>query len=100
MAASASVFRFEPNDQYNQTLAANVLLSDRANPAPERRCTTWLWSAEALPGWSLLRATAGLGASVALVEKTLMGGDCLHFCRVPSKALILCCTRRGGDARC
>ncbi len=31
---------------------------------------------------------AGLGARVALVERNLMGGDCLNFGCVPSKALI------------
>ncbi len=33
-------------------------------------------------------ATAGLGGRVALVERNLMGGDCLNFGCVPSKALI------------
>ena len=31
---------------------------------------------------------AGLGAKVALVERHLMGGDCLNIGCVPSKALI------------
>src|SRR5881398_4251474 len=33
--------------------------------------------------------TAGLGGRVALIERNLMGGDCLNFGCVPSKALIL-----------
>ena len=32
--------------------------------------------------------TAGLGARVALIERNKMGGDCLNFGSVPSKALI------------
>src|SRR5437660_8488152 len=32
--------------------------------------------------------TAGLGGRVALVERNKMGGDCLNFGCVPSKALI------------
>ncbi|MEP7071625.1 MAG: mercuric reductase [Verrucomicrobiota bacterium] len=32
--------------------------------------------------------TAGLGGKVALIERNLMGGDCLNFGCVPSKALI------------
>ena len=32
--------------------------------------------------------TAGLGGRVALIERHKMGGDCLNFGCVPSKALI------------
>jgi pyruvate/2-oxoglutarate dehydrogenase complex dihydrolipoamide dehydrogenase (E3) component len=32
--------------------------------------------------------TAGLGGRVALIERNLMGGDCLNFGCIPSKALI------------
>jgi pyruvate/2-oxoglutarate dehydrogenase complex dihydrolipoamide dehydrogenase (E3) component len=32
--------------------------------------------------------TAGLGGRVALIERNKMGGDCLYFGCVPSKALI------------
>src|SRR5260370_16878436 len=32
--------------------------------------------------------TAGLGGRVALIERSLMGGDCLNFGCVPSKSLI------------
>lgn len=41
---------------------------------------------------------AGLGAKVALIEKHLMGGDCLNFGCVPSKALLRC-ARAVADAR-
>src|ERR1700752_62552 len=33
-------------------------------------------------------ATAGLGGRVALIERNKMGGDCMNFGCVPSKALI------------
>jgi pyruvate/2-oxoglutarate dehydrogenase complex dihydrolipoamide dehydrogenase (E3) component len=41
---------------------------------------------------------AGLGAQVALVEKHRLGGDCLHYGCVPSKALLRC-ARAAGEAR-
>jgi len=39
-------------------------------------------------GLSVAAAAAQLGVSVALVEKHKMGGDCLNYGCVPSKALI------------
>ena len=41
---------------------------------------------------------AGLGARVALVERELMGGDCLNVGCVPSKALLRC-ARAAADVR-
>jgi pyruvate/2-oxoglutarate dehydrogenase complex dihydrolipoamide dehydrogenase (E3) component len=39
-------------------------------------------------GLVVTAGAAGLGAKVALVERELMGGDCLNFGCVPSKAMI------------
>ncbi len=39
-------------------------------------------------GLSVAAAAAQLGVSVALIEKHKMGGDCLNYGCVPSKALI------------
>lgn len=76
-----------PHDQYNQTLAANVHPSDWTNPVPEGRYNLVVIGGG--PG-GLVAAigAAGLGAKVALIERDLMGGDCLNVGCVPSKALI------------
>ena len=39
-------------------------------------------------GLSVAAGASQLGATVALVERHLMGGDCLNFGCVPSKALL------------
>ena len=39
-------------------------------------------------GLSVAAGAAQLGASVALIERGLMGGDCLNTGCVPSKALL------------
>jgi pyruvate/2-oxoglutarate dehydrogenase complex dihydrolipoamide dehydrogenase (E3) component len=87
MAVAAHVFQFEPGDRYNQTLAANAHPSDWVNPAPKRRYNLVVVGG-GTAGLVTAAGAAGLGASVALVEKNLMGGDCLNFGCVPSKALI------------
>ena len=87
MAAAASVFQFEPGDQYNRELAANVHPSDWVNPTPKQRYNLVVVGG-GTAGLVTAAGAAGLGASVALVEKNLMGGDCLNFGCVPSKALI------------
>ena len=87
MAAVAPVFQFEPGDQYNRELAANVHPFDWVNPAPKRRYNLVVVGG-GTAGLVAAAGAAGLGAIVALVEKNLMGGDCLNFGCVPSKALI------------
>src|ERR1700756_4592777 len=83
MAAAA----LEPGDQYNQALAANVHPSDWVNPVVKRRYNLVVVGG-GTAGLVTAAGAAGLGASVALVEKDLLGGDCLNFGCVPSKALI------------
>jgi len=39
-------------------------------------------------GLTVAAGAAMLGARVALLEKHRMGGDCLNYCCVPSKALL------------
>jgi pyruvate/2-oxoglutarate dehydrogenase complex dihydrolipoamide dehydrogenase (E3) component len=87
MAAAAPVFQFETGDEYDRTLAANVHPSDWVNPVPKRRYNLVVIGG-GTAGLVTAAGAAGLGARVALVEKNLMGGDCLNFGCVPSKALI------------
>ena len=50
-------------------------------------------------GLSVAAAAAALGVSVVLVEKARMGGDCLNYGCVPSKALIAGAMRAAAIAR-
>src|SRR5689334_8668456 len=87
MAAAAPVSRLEPEDQYNRTLADNVHPADWVYPAAKRRYNLVVVGG-GTAGLVAAAGAAGLGATVALVEKGLLGGDCLNFGCVPSKALI------------
>src|SRR5215831_10927029 len=87
MAAAASMSRFEPEDQYNRTLADNVHPFDWVNPVAKRRYNLVVVGG-GTAGLVTAAGAAGLGASVALVERDRLGGDCLNFGCVPSKALI------------
>lgn len=77
----------QPEDEFNQKLIENVHPPHWDNPKPSGRYNLVVIGA----GTAGLVSAAGgamLGARVALVERHLMGGDCLNYGCVPSKALI------------
>jgi pyruvate/2-oxoglutarate dehydrogenase complex dihydrolipoamide dehydrogenase (E3) component len=76
-----------PWDAYNQQLVSHVHPLDWENPKPAARYNLVVIGA-GTAGLVSAAGAAGLGARVALVERHLMGGDCLNVGCVPSKALI------------
>ncbi|CAA9351717.1 MAG: Mercuric ion reductase, partial [uncultured Gemmatimonadaceae bacterium] len=76
-----------PRDEHNRRLLANVHPPDWANPTPQRRYHLVVLGA-GTGGLVTAAIAAALGARVALVERHLMGGDCLNVGCVPSKAII------------
>ena len=80
-------FSVEPQDAYNQTLLGHVHPADWQNPKPAD-CYNLVVIGAGVAGLITAAGAAGLGAKVALVERHLMGGDCLNVGCVPSKALI------------
>jgi len=76
-----------PDDEYNRTLLSHVHPADWVNPTPAGRYNLVVVGA-GTAGLVAAAGAAGLGARVALVERHLMGGDCLNVGCVPSKALI------------
>lgn len=76
-----------PNDEYNQQLVANVHPSGWVNPEPAGRYNIVVIGA-GTAGLITAVVAASLGAKVALIEKHLMGGDCLNVGCVPSKGVI------------
>ena len=76
-----------PHDAHNAALVANVHPRDWVNPRPTGR-----YDLVAIGGGTAGLITslvaASLGARVALIERHLMGGDCLNVGCIPSKALI------------
>jgi len=73
--------------EHDQALVRNVHPSDWVNPEPAGRYNLVVIGA-GTAGLVTAAGAAGLGAKVALVERDLMGGDCLNTGCVPSKALI------------
>jgi pyruvate/2-oxoglutarate dehydrogenase complex dihydrolipoamide dehydrogenase (E3) component len=76
-----------PNDEYNRMLVDNVHPSNWVNPAPTGRYNIVVIGA-GTAGLITAVVAAGLGAKVALIERHLMGGDCLNVGCVPSKSII------------
>lgn len=77
----------KPLDRHNRLLVSNVHPLDWENPKPDRRYHMVVVGA-GTAGLVTAIGAAGLGARVALIERNLMGGDCLNSGCVPSKALI------------
>jgi ribulose 1,5-bisphosphate synthetase/thiazole synthase len=76
-----------PQDVHNQTLVNNVHPASWKNPEPAPSYNLAVIGAGT--AWLVTAAgAAGLGAKVALIERHLMGGDCLNVGCVPSKGLI------------
>lgn len=76
-----------PTDFYDQRLISNVHPSQWCNPEPASRYNLVVVGG-GTAGLVSAAGAAGLGARVALVERELMGGDCLNSGCVPSKALL------------
>lgn len=83
----SSLVQLQPYDEHNQKLESFVHPPEWVNPEPaDRYNLVVIGSGPA--GLITAIGAAGLGAKVALVERELMGGDCLNVGCVPSKGVI------------
>ena len=80
-------FEVMPQDEHNKTLVANVHPSDWINPEPAPSYNLVVIGG-GTAGLISAAGAAGLGGKVALIERHLMGGDCLNVGCVPSKGVI------------
>lgn len=76
-----------PYDEWNTQLVDNVHPPTWQNPTPSGRYNLVVLGA-GTGGLITALIASSLGAKVALVERHLMGGDCLNVGCVPSKAVI------------
>ncbi len=86
-----------PQTEENRLLEGNVHPADWLNPEPAPSYNLVVIGA-GTAGLVCAAGAAGLGARVALVERHLLGGDCLNYGCVPSKGIIRA-TRAFHDAR-
>ena len=77
----------EPDDEFNRALQSFVHPSDWQNPIASGTYNLVVLGG-GTAGLVTAAGAAGLGAKVALVEKHLLGGDCLNVGCVPSKAML------------
>ncbi len=76
-----------PWDDHNRALVDNVRPPHWRNPQPAGRYNLVVIGAGSA-GLVSAAGAAGFGAKVALIERHLLGGDCLNVGCVPSKALV------------
>ena len=86
-----------PFDEYNEIMVKNAHPADWQNPTPDGRYNLLVIGGGSA-GLVAAAGAAGIGAKVALVEKHLLGGDCLVAGCVPSKT-ILRSAKAVGDIR-
>src|SRR5216110_3271749 len=87
MSAHTQSVLVTPADAHNGRLVSNLHPPDWQNPTPAP-CYNLVIIGAGTAGLVTAAGAAGLGAKVALVEKSLLGGDCLNVGCVPSKAII------------
>jgi pyruvate/2-oxoglutarate dehydrogenase complex dihydrolipoamide dehydrogenase (E3) component len=83
----SSLIQLQPHDEHNRRLESHVHPPDWVNPSPSGRYNLVVIGA-GTAGLVTAAGAAGLGAKVALIERELLGGDCLNVGCVPSKGLI------------
>ena len=74
-----------PNDESDQRLADCVHPANWQNPTPQDRYDLVIIGGGPA-GLVAAASAAGIGARTALIERNLLGGDCLNVGCVPSKA--------------
>ena len=84
---SETIVQLQPFDEHNQKLQSNVHPPQWKNPDPKSNYHLVVIGA-GTAGLVTAAGAAGLGARVALIERELMGGDCLNVGCVPSKGVI------------
>ncbi len=83
----SELIQLKPHDVHNEKLESHVRPPGWINPTPSGRYNLVVIGA-GTAGLVTAAGAAGLGAKVALIERELMGGDCLNVGCVPSKGLI------------
>ena len=83
----SDLIQIQSYDEHNQKLESNVHPPDWVNPEPSGRYNLVVIGGGTAGLVSAMGAN-GIGAKVALIERDLLGGDCLNVGCVPSKALI------------
>jgi len=86
-----------PQTEENCALTANVHPTGWVNPEP-LACYNLVVIGAGTAGLVCAAGAASLGAKVALIERHLLGGDCLNYGCVPSKGIIRS-ARAVSDAR-
>ncbi len=86
-----------PDDEHDAALIGRVRPAGWVNPQPATRYNLVVIGG-GTAGLVTAAGAAGLGAKVALIERNLLGGDCLNHGCVPSKG-ILSAARRAAALR-